>query len=58
MARTVAYLLSAVQLASVLVIVYGAYLAIENRAVFAIVVAGAVLATSLYVESRLPEDDT
>jgi hypothetical protein len=58
MARTLAYLLTAVQLACLLTIIYGAYLAIDSRPVFAIVVAGAVLLTSLYVESRLPEDDT
>lgn len=57
MQRTVAYLLSAVQLASLLVIVYGAYLAIDSKPVFAIVVGAAVLAASLYVEAKLPEDD-
>jgi hypothetical protein len=57
MARTVAYLLSAVQLACLLVIVYAAYLAIESKPVFAIVVASVVLAASLYIESRLPYEE-
>lgn len=56
MSRTVAYLLSAVQLACVLVIVYGAYLAIDSKPVFAIVVAGVVLLMTLYVEAALPSD--
>lgn len=59
MARTLAYLLSAVQLTCLLVIVYGAYLAIDSKPVFAIVVAAVVLVASLYLEARLPiEDDT
>lgn len=59
MVRTVAYLLTLIQLTCLLVIVYAAYLAIDSKPVFAIVVASVILAASLYVESRLPpEDDT
>jgi hypothetical protein len=57
MSRTVAYLLSAIQLACLLVIVYGAYLAIDSKPVFAIVVAAVVLAMTLYVEAALPSED-
>jgi hypothetical protein len=57
MVRTVAYLLTFVQLACLLVIVYGAYLAIDSKPVFAIVVASVILAASLYVESRLPYEE-
>lgn len=57
MVRTLAYLLSAVQLACLLVIVYGAYLAIDSKPVFAIVVAATVLAATLYIETRLPPED-
>jgi hypothetical protein len=55
--RAAQYLIMFIQVACLLVIIYGAYLALGTWPLGAVAAAALVLAASLYVESRLSPEE-